>query len=151
MLGAATLLPFASAESSVTRFAAQGGEDAIRLFHGTSSSRASGIVANGFRPGADGAVFFAKESNTAFHFARASAAVTGARSVTAIEFTMPRSLAQDFGLLDRQLIGEFRGLPWVDVPGGTGFERIMTGNKIDAFNQALQNRSIAVRRLRGGF
>jgi RHS repeat-associated protein len=155
--GAGARTAVAAGERGLLRGAAKSADDAVRLFHGTTGSRASRIVGNefyptrGFRPGGDGAVFFAEDASTAFHFGREAAAGTGARSVTAIEFTMPRSLAQDLGLLNRNVLGEFRGACPLDIPGGTGFERIMTGGNIDAFNQALRNGTISTRRLRGGF
>lgn len=64
---------------------------------------------------------------------------------------MPQSLAEDLGLTERQVLGEFRGAPPIDIPGGSGFERILGGWNVDAFNQALQGGQISVKPIRIGY
>jgi hypothetical protein len=116
---------------------------AVQLYHGTSSARASRILTRGLRPGYDDAVFFAEEFETAAHFAR-----EGAQGrTTVMRFTIERNLADELGLMDRALLGEARGLRWVDIQGGTGFERILMGDNIRLFNEALENGAITVQRL----
>jgi len=162
VLGIASILPFFRAAAVPERIAAEsasvsvaarvvsskGGEEAIRLFHGTSANIGSKIVAKGFRSGSDGAVYFAEEFNTATHFAREAAARTGARSINTLEFKIPRDLAQKLGLMEREVLGAARGAKPIDIPGGSGFERILSGSSVEAFNEALANGTIVVRRLR---
>lgn len=122
----------------------------------TSSCRvASKIGTDGFRKGADGAVYFGEEMATSSHFALEAAARTGARSSTVIEFTIPKSLAGELGLLERSTLGGFRGAPPIDIPFASGYERLLTGRNINLFNEAMEAGQITTRRLRlgagGGF
>ena len=61
---------------------------------------------------------------------------------------IPRALAQKLGLLEREVLGAARGAKPIDIPGGSGFERVLSGKNIEAFNEALANGTIVVRRLR---
>jgi hypothetical protein len=61
---------------------------------------------------------------------------------------LPQSLAQDLGLTSRRVLGEFRGAAPIDIPGGSGFERILSGGNIDVFNQAVRNGQISVKPLK---
>jgi len=54
-----------------------------------------------------------------------------------------------YGLLatvDSFLVGEL-----MEAPGGSGFERIMTGSDIDAFNRAVKAGQISVKPIRIGY
>ncbi|MCG7945552.1 MAG: hypothetical protein N0C84_04330, partial [Candidatus Thiodiazotropha taylori] len=115
------------------------------LYHGTSSNAASKIILRGFRKPP---VFFAEDIATARHFGRARAAFTGALSVTVIEFEIPESVIKSLGLT-RGPIGYDLGLPFVDIPGGTGYELIINSHgSLSIFNGALMTGAIKVRRLR---
>ena len=61
---------------------------------------------------------------------------------------MPQSLAENLGLASRQVLGEFRGAPPIDIPGGSGFERILGGGNINAFNQAVRDGQIFAKPIR---
>ena len=123
---------------------AKGGDDLVRLYHGATSNATSKIISAGFRQ-AD--TFFAEEMATSRYFAGEAAARTGARSTTSIEFTMPRSVAEDFGLMQRRLIGADRNLPTPDIDFGTGFERILPSGNVDSFNSLMESGIITTRRL----
>jgi RHS repeat-associated protein len=121
-------------------------EEMVTLYHGTTRSAASKILNNGFRGGPDNTVFFAEDFPTAKFFGQMKMAENSASSGQVLSFSMPKSLARDLGLTSRELQGEFRGFPPTDIAGGSGFERILKGNSIDQFNQALGNGQIVVRR-----
>jgi RHS repeat-associated protein len=130
-----------------------GGDDFITLYHGTTSNRASKIVgsqyqkARGFRP-TGGSVFFAEDMATARHYADVARTSTGASSATIMELKIPRSLAEETGLMNRSVIGADLGLPFEDIPGGTGFERVLPKDQLQIFNQALLGGTVETRRLR---
>ncbi len=63
-----------------------------------------------------------------------------------MEFRIPKQLANELGLLKRKPIGSTEGLPFVDIFGGSGFERILSGQNIQKFNEALKQGRISVRR-----
>jgi hypothetical protein len=107
----------------------------VTLFHGTTGNVASKIIKNGFRAGDDGTVFFAEDFPTAEHFARETAAGRGAGSRTVLSVKVPAEVAN---ALERGTIGEHRGLRFVDVPGGSGYERILTGDT-GAFNASIHS------------
>jgi hypothetical protein len=123
-------------------------EETVTLYHGTTSSAARNILNGGFRAGADNAVFLGEDFSTARFFGESRIAETGAKSGQVLRYTMPQSLAEELGLTSRQVLGEFRGAPPIDIPGGSGFERIMTGRNIDAFNQAVKAGQISVKPIR---
>lgn len=108
-------------------------EEMVTLYHGTTGSAASRIARNGFRLGADAAAFFAEDFATAQHFALDTAAARGATNATVLRFQVPKSV---FEQLQRGVIGEFRGLPFVDIPASSGFELILQGD-VNAFNEAI--------------
>ena len=122
-------------------------EETVAVYHGTTTSAARNILSGGFRGGVDNAVFFGEEYSTAAAFGELRVAETGARSGQVLRFTMPQSLAGDLGLTTRNVLGEFRAAAPIDIPGGSGFERILSGGNIDAFNQALRNGQISVKPL----
>ncbi|WP_265593677.1 RHS repeat-associated core domain-containing protein [Verrucomicrobium sp. BvORR034] len=130
---------------SVAATAARSADDLVVLYHGTTSNMASKITTRGFRT-AD--TFFAEETATSRYFASEAAARTGARSLTSIQFTMPRTVAQDLGLLERRIIGADRNLPTPDIDFGTGVERILSSGRVAEFNAMLENGVIVFRRLR---
>jgi hypothetical protein len=115
----------------------------VTLYHGTTRSAASRILANGFRAGSDGAVFFAEDFATAEHFASVISRERGA-AATVLRLRVPSNVASQ---LQRGVIGEFRGLRFVDLPGGTGFEQILLGESLGGFNAALKSGSIQVGRI----
>jgi hypothetical protein len=132
-------------------------DDLVTVFHGTTSNRASKITgsafydARGFRPGVDSAVYFAEDFATAHHFALEAAASTGAKRATVLKLTMPRSVAGQSGLLYRRPLGQYRGAPQIDIPGGTGHERVLSGRgSIDLFNASMEQGVVGVQRLRIG-
>jgi hypothetical protein len=118
--------------------AAEGGT--VTLYHGTTRSAASRILQTGFRLGKDGAVFFAEDFATAEQFASEMAARRLA-SATVLRLRVSSSIALQ---LQRGVIGEFRGLSFVDVPGGTGFERILLRESLGEFNAAMKSGAISV-------
>ncbi|MEM8682201.1 MAG: RHS repeat-associated core domain-containing protein [Pseudomonadota bacterium] len=126
----------------------RGREPKITLFHGTSSNAASKIVRLGFR---SVPVFFAEDIVTARVFAAEAAGRNDARSTTVITFTIPLSIAEAAGIgpESRQMIGSEFGLPFVDISGGSGYERVIrsTGELL-IFNGALTTGKITTRRLR---
>jgi hypothetical protein len=125
-------------------------KEVVRRYHGTSSNKASKIVQGGFKPGPDGVVFFAEDAQTAEFFAVTTKTPPGSdvpRSFTVIEFTIPRNLAEDLGLLNRTLIGSYRDAPMIQ-PGVSPYEVILYEADIHAFNQALDDGLIIARRLR---
>ena len=123
----------------------------IALFHGTTANRGSKIALNGFRGGKGDAVFFADEISTARHFAEEAAAMTGARSVNVLRYTMNRGLAQELGLSEQFVLGQRLGAPPIDIPGASGFERVISGPQIGKFNQALRAGLIRAKRYRYPF
>jgi hypothetical protein len=125
--------------------AANSGDDLVRLYHGTTSNAGSKIVGGGFR---QSDTFFAEEMATSRYFAGEAAARTGARSTTSIEFTMPRSVAEDLGLMQRRIIGADRNLPTPDIDFGTGFERILPSGNVGGFNSLMEQGIITTRRRR---
>ena len=139
----------------------------LKLFHGTSSKRASKIVGNdshtqeGFRTGDQECVFLAEDAPTARFFASQRTSDESAlqhemgnpdmapKNLTVIEFTMSLEVANELGLStdDRRLLGEFSGMPFPDLANSTGHERILVGNqKIAAFNAKLASGEISARR-----
>ena len=129
--------------------AASRAEGDVILTHGTSSNRASKIARGGFR----GETFLAEDVATSRHFAYESIAKYKPgemlpRSLTSIEFRIPRPLAKKLGLIERSTIGQTRGLKWVDIQGGSGFERVLSADKLKAFNESLKAGEIGVRRLK---
>ncbi len=124
--------------------AAQAAEEGtITLYHGTTRAAATRIIDRGFRPGYDGAVYLGEDLATANYFATEAVAERGAISGTILTLRVPQSLASSFGM---GLIGEARGARFVDIPGGTGFERIVAGDALDALNSGIRNGLIDVRR-----
>lgn len=120
-------------------------EDPKVLYHGTSSNMASQIIVDGFR---SAPVFFAEDFATARVFGETRAAMNGSSNVTVIEFTIPQAVA-DASITHRGLIGEYWGLPFVDVPDGNGYERVIpTDGQMRIFNGALKAGVITQRRLR---
>ena len=97
---------------------------------------------------------FAEEVSTARHFAFEKSSQTiphQPSALTVIEFQVPRSLANDVGIAfpDRLPLGEHFNLPFVDIAGGSGFERILTSpSAVARFNEALKSGVIKPRRLR---
>lgn len=71
-----------------------------------------------------------------------------AGSGSVISLDVPSSLAEKF---ERGVIGEARGAPFVDVPGSTGFERIVSGDLLDAVNQGIANGTMRISRFRIAF
>jgi len=71
-------------------------------------------------------------------------------SSTVIKFQIPASLAEDLGLRAQYTLGEFRGAVPLDIPGGSGFERILMGDNVGLFNDALSDGIIQTTRLRVG-
>ena len=136
---------FVSAPSRAQLAAAKGADEMVTLYHGATSNAGSKIVEGGFRQ-AD--TFFAEEMATSRYFAGEAAARTGARSTTSIEFTMPRSVAEDLGLMQRRLIGADRNLPTPDIDFGTGFERILPSGNVSNFNSLMEQSIIFTRRKR---
>ncbi|WP_181790316.1 RHS repeat-associated core domain-containing protein [Myxococcus llanfairpwllgwyngyllgogerychwyrndrobwllllantysiliogogogochensis] len=130
----------------------------ITLFHGTTGNRAAKIMgsllykARGFRAGTKGAVFFAEERATAEFFAnQAPRNHTNdilAKSRSLIEIKIPEELAKKFGIdeLNREPIGAAMDLEFPDISGGSGFERILSKDLLDEFNQAIESGEIILRR-----
>jgi RHS repeat-associated protein len=153
-LGAAGALPRAAVGTApeLATAAARGGgtADALRLYHGTTPSSASRIVSGGFRGGSrGGAVFFAEDYATAEHFALEAMTSRGAKGATVMQFDVPSELAGSLSF-ERGVIGEYRGLRFVDIPGGTGYEQILTGSSIEKFNIGMKQGQIGTTRLRVG-
>jgi len=128
-------------------------KEIMPLYHGTSSSRASKIVGNEVKVtrGFNSQTYFAEDFATAEYFsfesiAKYPASLDVPKSLSVIEFKIPKSLAKEMGLLKRHPIGSTEGLPFVDISGGTGFERILSGKNIKKFNEALKEGKIIVRR-----
>ena len=124
-----------------------GGPADVTVYHGTTNSAARSIMSDGFRPGSDGAVFLAEEYPTAQYFGMERIAETGANSGQVLRFTVPGGLADQIGLTNRSLLGDFRGAPPIDIPNSSGFERILQGPNISIFNEALQAGQITVKPL----
>jgi hypothetical protein len=59
-------------------------------------------------------------------------------------FNIPGDVAESLGLTNRSIIGEMTGMKPVDIPHGTGYERILPSSQVPAFNQALKNGQIGV-------
>ncbi len=121
----------------------------MRLYHGTSSSRAKKILEKGFRPErADDAVFFAEDKATAELFAVTTKPVKGKmppHSFTLMIFDIPDELANE--LFERGAIGEFRGVRRICLPNSSGYEQILNGREaIDKFNAALKGNIIQLLR-----
>lgn len=119
--------------------------DKLKLYHGTSSNRASKICTNGFRIGIDNAIFFAEEAKSAEYFALTTKIPRGQmlpQSFTTIIFDIPTELAMELGLFKRYLIGEYRQAPSIQ-PGESPYERILIGQeRIQIFNDNLKNHRI---------
>jgi RHS repeat-associated protein len=126
-------------------------EDSLTLYHGTTANAAGSILDGGFRAGADNAVFFGEDFATARYFGEERIAETGASSGQVLRYTVPQSLAEDIGLAERHVLGEFRGAPPIDIPHASGFERILQGGNIGLFNQAVRSGQIAVKVFRIGY
>jgi hypothetical protein len=143
----------------------------VRLYHGTSSKRASKIVGNvkyqqeGFKYDKYDCVFFAEELETAKFFggekaldAAATAHATGnegftPKRYTVIEFTMTDDVAEGLRISEgyRKPLGEYTGMSFPDIFGGTGHERILAGVElIVEFNRLLSGGKITARRLAFG-
>lgn len=127
----------------------------IILYHGTSSSRASKIVGNISKPaeGFRGTTYFAEDFPTAEYFAFESLAKYTSyqqipKSMSVIEFRIPKQLIRNTDLFRRSPIGAAEGMPFTDISGGTGFERILSGEGLKKFNDALGQGIISVRRRR---
>jgi RHS repeat-associated protein len=118
----------------------------MTIFHGTTKSATGKLLNGGFRANVD-AVFFAEDYATANYFGLDRVAETGARSGYVLRYNLPQSLARELGLNVRSYIGEFRGLRPVDIPSGSGFERILMPGKINAFNKGVQSGQITVKPL----
>lgn len=69
------------------------------------------------------------------------------QSFTVMKLKVPRALAEEVGLHEPQLIGTARELPAIQ-PGDSPFERVLTLDKLDVFNDALINGQIDVQRLK---
>ncbi|WP_075186541.1 hypothetical protein [Teredinibacter haidensis] len=120
-------------------------EDPEILYHGTSSNIASKIVIHGFR---SAPVFFAEDFVSARVFGATRAGLNSSSNVTVIEFTIPQAIA-DAAITYRGLIGSYWGVPFVDIPGGSGNERVIpTDGQMQIFNGALKAGVISQRRLR---
>jgi len=126
-------------------------DETVTLYHGTTTSAGRRIVNGEFRAGVDNAVFFGEDFSTARFFGEARIAETGASSGQVLRFNMPRSLAKDLGLTSRQVLGEYRGAPPIDIPGSTGYEMLLMGDKVGLFNQAVRSGQISVKQTRIGF
>lgn len=134
------MIPFESDAAAGIRLT----DETVTIYHGTTTNAASKILRNGFRAGGDGAVFFGEDFQTAKFFGERRMAESGARSGQVLQYTMSHSLADKLGLTSRQVLGEFRNAPWVDIPGASGFERILNGDDIGAFNDAVRDGRITV-------
>ena|GEM_PF-1727648 len=125
------------------------------LYHGTSSNRASKIVGNqfyeiqGFK---QVPTYLAEDYQTAYYFAREHIGKVDvphiAKSITVIEFKIPEEIAEslNIGAESRRVIGQYAELRFPDIPGSTGYERVLTD--IQKFNEALKEGTIHVRRKR---
>jgi hypothetical protein len=111
----------------------------------TTTSAARNILKTGFRPGFDNAVFFGEDFATAEHFGLEAATESRGASEAILRYTVPKSLAQDLGLTEQRVLGEFRGAPPIDIPNSSGFERILIGDNIQQFNQAVRSGQISVK------
>ena len=117
------------------------------LSHGTTRSSAERILKRGFKPGIGNAVFFAEDSTTATYFASERAFKTGTDKVMQLKFRVPRSLAEELGI-ERGVIGEYTGLKPADLPmGSSGYELILHGANVQAFNAAVASGKISVTRI----
>jgi hypothetical protein len=108
----------------------------VLLYHGTTRSAASRIAAGGFRPGKDGAVFFAESQRVADVFASMAVEARGARSGSVLILRVPTSMLQN---MSRGPIGYYRGARW---GAELGFERILSGDGVSAFNAAMGDGTI---------
>ena len=142
-LATMAMFPFAGTNPNGPTKDPKTGKDSLTLFHGTSSNRAARIVgspyyaAEGFKAGRD--YFFAEDFVTAEVFGRArlepdQPPENRPQSFTVISFTMPYNLGWRLGLLHRYPIGGFLDRPFVDVPAGSGFERVLRSEYVVDFN-----------------
>ena len=132
-------------------------DEYVKLYHGTSSNKASRIVGSAYhtQSGLRGSTDLAEEFETARHFALESLihygpGQTAPRSLSVIEFSIPRQLADKLGIGSgsRRLLGEDLGLLATDIAGGSGFERKLFNAA--GFNEALKSGEIQFRRMRVG-
>ena len=112
------------------------------LYHGTSSNKARKIVTKGFRPGSDGAVFFAEDMETARYFAstvKLAPDEDPPKSFTIIIFDIPDEIIQN--LFRKGIIGEFRDAPPIQISATSSpYEYILHDlNVIESFNCLLLN------------
>jgi hypothetical protein len=133
IIGAASVMLPLAAEIGAGAKAAD--EVLVTLYHGTTRNAASKIARGGFRAGADGAVFFAEDFATAEEFAKNAAAARSATGAVVVRFQVPEAVA---ARLQRGVIGEFRGLPFADIYGSSGYERILLDD-VGGFNNAMRN------------
>jgi len=117
----------------------------VTIYHGTTASAAARIVANGFKPGYDGLVYFAEDMATADFFAKDAYIKRGAtgRTVTILKLRMPASMLPEF---KSGPVGAARNAIMVDV--GSGYELMLGKNQLDWFNDAIKNGVIGVARHR---
>jgi hypothetical protein len=133
-------------------------DEFVTLYHGTTSNRASKIVGNlfyetqGFKKTP---TFLAEDFNTAEYFGITkladSTSPNQAKSVSVIEFKIPKQLATELGIgsENRRIIGALEDLFTPDIAGGTGYERVLNSvTNLQVFNQALKTKTISVRRMR---
>jgi hypothetical protein len=125
-------------------------EETVWLYHGTTTGAGRSILNGGLRVGEDNVVFFADDFATAKFFGEYRIAETGESAGMVLRYNVPKSLAEDLGLTVRLELGEMRGASPVDIPGGSGFERILSGGNIDVFNQAVRDGQITVKPIRIG-
>jgi hypothetical protein len=112
------------------------------LYHGTSSNRAHKIINKGFRPGSDGAVFFAEDRLTAQYFAltvKTAPDETPPQNFTILIFDIPDSIVQK--LFARGLTGQFRDAPLIQIsPVSSPYEYVLNGSDaIREFNNLFLN------------
>ena len=120
----------------------------VFLYYGTSSARAKSILESGFSLQYTnlGSIYLAEE-----FFAAKTVAVDRSpcgTSLSVLRFQIPRALAEQWGLLERHVIGEDTDGFVEDANGmGTGFERILAPPFIPAFNAALAAGTIEAKEL----
>lgn len=112
------------------------------LYHGTSSNKAHKIVSKGFRPGSDGAVFFAEDMETARLFALSVKLAPNEdppQNFTVIIFDIPDEIAHK--LFIKGLIGQFRDAPPIQITATSSpYEYILCDlHMIEEFNYLLLN------------
>jgi RHS repeat-associated protein len=129
----------------VGRLAGAAGEGSVILYHGTTASAAARIIANGFRLGVDGSVYFAEDFATAAHFAREAMAARGALGGTVIKLSVPAEVAAG---LERGVLGAARGVSPIGIAGSSGYELILSADGIGAFNAAMREGAIQAVRWR---